>query len=353
MSAAGVNGFVLVDKPAGWTSHDVVGRMRRVLGQRRVGHAGTLDPMATGVLILAVGRATRLLSLASNADKTYLATIRLGQTTTTDDADGEVVATVGAAGLDAERVAAAAAAFVGAIEQRPSSVSAIKVGGRRAYDRVRAGEDVVLPSRQVVVHELMVSEARIAGAFLDIDVSVRCGSGTYVRALARDLGETLEIDGQAVGGHLTALRRVESAGVDIAECQDIDAATAHPKVIPPGELVARWCPVVAVVDPAPLTHGRAMPAPPDTPDTPDSPGPLADAAAVDAQGPQPSPPLAVVDATGAMVALARVNHGMLEPSVVLVDPMAAAPHDSGGPTAGEATQSADSAEPAEAAEPEE
>lgn len=322
MSAPQNSGFVLVDKPAGWTSHDVVGRLRRVLGQRRVGHAGTLDPMATGVLIVAVGRATRLLSLASDADKTYLATIRLGQTTTTDDADGEVVATIGALELAVEAVAEAVGAFVGAIEQRPSSVSAIKVGGRRAYDLVRAGEDVVLPSRQVVVHEFSVLKTRRAGEFLDVDVAVRCGSGTYVRALARDLGAALKVDGRPVGGHLTALRRVESAGVAVAECQDIDAVTANPRVIPPGELVARWCPAVTVVDAAPLTHGRAVEVPDDT----------GDQATSLESGSQPGAGVAVLDPTGAMVALARVSHGMLEPTVVLVDPMATASTVIGKPT---------------------
>lgn len=308
MSAPQISGFVLVDKPAGWTSHDVVGRLRRVLGQRRVGHAGTLDPMATGVLILAAGRATRLLSLASDSDKTYQATIRLGQTTTTDDADGDVVATVRADELQPEAVIQAAAAFVGTIEQRPSSVSAIKVAGRRAYERVRAGEDVVLPAREVVVHTFDVRQQRPTEEFLDLDVEVRCGSGTYIRALARDLGAALTIDGRPVGGHLTALRRVESAGVTVTQCQTIDEVTADPKVIPAGDLVPLWCQTVSVADPAPLTHGRAVPLPSDLADT-DSPPQGTFGQAV-----------AVLAPTGMMVALARVNHGMLEPTVVLADP---------------------------------
>lgn len=319
-SVAQSGGFVLVDKPAGWTSHDVVARVRRVLGQRRVGHAGTLDPMATGVLILAVGRATRLLSLASNADKTYLATIRLGQTTTTDDAEGEVVSAVGAYGLDPGAVAEAVHKFVGNLEQRPSSVSAIKVGGRRAYDRVRAGEDVVLASREVVVHDFTVLGTHWDGAFLDVDVSVRCGSGTYVRALARDLGETLAVAGRPVGGHLTALRRVESAGVTVSECQDIEEVSAHPAVVRPGDLVGRWCQVITVTDPAPLTHGRAVAIPDGAPDT------VAAAGVDDGSGQA----VAVVDPRGAMVALARVKHGMLEPSVVLSEPIVSAMPPGGG-----------------------
>ena len=313
MSAAQGNGFVLVDKPAGWTSHDVVGRARRALGTRRVGHAGTLDPMATGVLILAAGRATRLLSLASNADKTYLATIRLGQTTTTDDADGEVTATVAATGLDEVTIARGAAAFVGTIDQRPSSVSAIKVAGRRAYERVRSGEDVVLPSREVVVHEFAVLSVAAVGDFVDVNVSVRCGSGTYVRALARDLGAALEVGGQPVGGHLTALRRVESAGVAVEECQSIEELSDDPRVIPPADLVRRWCPVVTVADPAPLTHGQPLAF---RGDHRDDHEPYVQDFPDDHEG-----QVAVLDADGQMVALARLHHGMLEPGVVLVDPI--------------------------------
>lgn len=317
-----------MDKPAGWTSHDVVGRLRRVLGQRRVGHAGTLDPMATGVLIIAVGRATRLLSLASNSDKTYVATIRLGQTTTTDDAEGDVVATTSAVALDPEAVAEAATAFVGLIEQRPSSVSAIKVAGRRAYDRVRAGEDVVLPTRQVQVHEFTVMQTSRVGHFLDVEVQVRCGSGTYVRALARDLGAALQVNGEPVGGHLTTLRRVESAGVVVAECQDIDSVTEAPKLIPAAALVSRWCPTVEVTDPSPLTHGQAVQAPDDI-------------SAADGT----APAVAVVDPTGAMVALARVSRGMLEPTVVLVEPMALPPRAPSEPPAQEDSASVTTAAP--------
>lgn len=297
MSPADVSGFVLVDKPAGWTSHDVVAKLRRVLGQRRVGHAGTLDPMATGVLILAVGRATRLLSLASDADKTYTATIRLGQVTSSDDADSPVERSVDARGLTAADVTAAMAEFVGTIDQRPSAVSAIKVAGQRAYQRVRAGEAVVLPSRKVDVWQFELLDLDPHGECLDARVVVRCGSGTYVRALARDLGETL-----GVGGHLTALRRVTSSGVDVAECQSIDQMIADPRVRPPVELVSRWCPLVPVPDPAPLSHGRSLTLPAQVE--------VAEDATV-----------AVVSSERAMVALATVRHGMLEPSVVLIDPI--------------------------------
>ena len=202
-------GLVVVDKPAGITSHDVVARVRRLAGTRKVGHAGTLDPMATGVLVLGVDRATRLLGHLMLTEKSYDATIRLGESTTTDDAEGETVATADASGLDEEQVRTALAAFVGEIDQVPTAVSAIKVDGKRAYQRVRDGEDVALASRRVTVHDLTVHAVDLP----DVTVSLRCSSGTYVRAIARDLGAAL-----GVGGHLTALRRtaVGPYGLDVA-----------------------------------------------------------------------------------------------------------------------------------------
>jgi tRNA pseudouridine55 synthase len=201
-SAAGPDGLLVVDKPAGITSHDVVARVRKLAATRKVGHAGTLDPMATGVLVLGLGRATRLLGHLALTDKTYVATARLGVTTVTDDADGEITGTTPAAHLDLAAVRAAAAGFVGTIEQVPSSVSAVKQDGRHAYDRVRAGEDVVLAPRTVTISELTIAEVRPEGDHLDVDLTVVCSSGTYVRAIARDLGTAL-----GVGGHLTMLRR--------------------------------------------------------------------------------------------------------------------------------------------------
>ncbi len=195
-------GLLLVDKPAGWTSHDVVARIRRVCGTRRVGHAGTLDPMATGVLVLGVGRATKLLTFLVGCDKGYAATVRLGQSTVTDDAEGDVVASADASGVSRAALDAAVARLSGAIEQVPSSVSAIKIDGQRSYARVRSGEEVRLAARPVTVSRFAVLDVRPSGALLDIDVEVEVSSGTYVRALARDLGAAL-----GVGGHLTALRR--------------------------------------------------------------------------------------------------------------------------------------------------
>ena len=212
-SAEAPAGLVVVDKPSGWTSHDVVGRMRRIAGTRKVGHAGTLDPMATGVLVLGVGRATRLLGHLQLADKEYLATIRLGVSTVTDDAEGEVTATADASAVAESAVTEGVSRLTGNIEQVPSSVSAIKVDGVRSYARVRSGEDVALPARPVTVSVFEISSLRREADVLDVDVRVECSSGTYVRALARDLGSAL-----GVGGHLTMLRRtrVGGFGLDVA-----------------------------------------------------------------------------------------------------------------------------------------
>src|SRR5882757_7314216 len=203
------SGLVVVNKPGGLTSHDVVGRLRRLLGTRKIGHAGTLDPMATGVLVLGVERATRLLGHLALDTKAYTATIRLGVATSTDDAEGEVTATAEAGALDAldeAEVRAGMAVLTGAIEQVPSSVSAIKVDGKRAYRRVRDGEQVELAARPVTVSEFALDAVRRGAGYTDLDVRVECSSGTYVRALARDLGAGLGV-GAGVGGHLTALRR--------------------------------------------------------------------------------------------------------------------------------------------------
>ncbi|GAA1962310.1 tRNA pseudouridine(55) synthase TruB [Nocardioides panacihumi] len=206
-------GLVVVDKAGGMTSHDVVARVRRLAGTRKVGHAGTLDPMATGVLVLGVDRATRLLGHLMLTEKAYDATVRLGQSTNTDDAEGETLATASTDHLDGEAIRAAFAGQVGDIEQVPTTVSAIKVDGKRAYALARAGESVELAARPVTIHELAVHAIRREGAVTDVDISVRCSSGTYVRAIARDVGATL-----GVGGHLTALRRtaVGPYGVDMA-----------------------------------------------------------------------------------------------------------------------------------------
>jgi len=207
------DGLVVVDKPAGWTSHDVVGRTRRLARTRKVGHAGTLDPMATGVLLLGIGRATRLLGHLALTDKQYDATIRLGATTVTDDAEGEVVTTADASGVTDADVAREVAALTGAIEQVPSAVSAVKVDGVRSYARVRSGEQVALAPRSVTVSRFEV----LARRGDDLDVAVTCSSGTYVRALARDLGAAL-----GVGGHLTALRRTRVGPFDLVQARTLE-----------------------------------------------------------------------------------------------------------------------------------
>lgn len=227
------DGLLIVDKPQGWTSHDVVAKVRYLAATRKVGHAGTLDPMATGVLVLGIGRATKLLTFLVGCDKTYTATIRLGASTITDDAEGEITARTPVT-LSPDQVAAAAAALTGRIQQVPSAVSAIKIDGKRSYARVRGGEQVALAARPVTVSRFELGERRevvVDGIpMLDLDASVQVSSGTYVRALARDLGATL-----GVGGHLTALRRtrVGAFGLDqahtLAELEGTDP-TALPVI---------------------------------------------------------------------------------------------------------------------------
>ncbi|MCR2813437.1 tRNA pseudouridine(55) synthase TruB [Microbacterium sp. zg.Y1090] len=217
-------GILLVDKAGGMTSHDVVARARRALGTRKVGHAGTLDPMATGLLVLGVDSATRLLTYLVGLDKTYEATIRLGVATDSDDADGAVTTRADAAAVAAVTDAAVDAgisALTGDISQVPSRVSAIKVDGRRAYDLARAGEEVTLAARAVTVSRFAVRARRPGDGVLDLDVVVDCSSGTYIRALARDLGAAL-----GVGGHLTALRRTRIGPFDLADAVAVDDISA-------------------------------------------------------------------------------------------------------------------------------
>jgi tRNA pseudouridine55 synthase len=228
-------GLVVVDKPSGMTSHDVVARIRRLAGTRKVGHAGTLDPMATGVLLVGVDRATRLLGHLTLTEKAYDATVRLGAATTTDDAEGETLSTGSVAHLTEDDVRSAAGAFVGTIEQKPSAVSAVKVDGKRAYARVRAGEEVDLPARSVTVHELLVTDVRPGPGRLDVDLSVRCSSGTYIRAIARDLGAAL-----GVGGHLTMLRRTAVGPFTIADAHDLDTLADELRLVGIDD-VARRC----------------------------------------------------------------------------------------------------------------
>ncbi len=218
-------GLVIVDKDAGMTSHDVVSRCRKLLGTRKVGHAGTLDPMATGVLVLGVERATKLLGLLSLTTKAYAATIRLGQATTTDDAEGEVVSAADASDVTDAQIAAVIATLTGDIMQVPTRVSAIKVDGQRAHKLVREGADFELAARPVTVSRFDVLATRRDGSFVDLDVDVECTSGTYVRALARDLGGAL-----GVGGHLTALRRTRVGPFTLDHARTLDLLADDPTV---------------------------------------------------------------------------------------------------------------------------
>lgn len=245
------NGILLVDKPAGVTSHTVVAMARRALRTKKVGHAGTLDPMATGLLVLGVGHATRLLTFIVGADKTYEAEITLGAATVTDDAEGDVVSEADATALSFEEVQSAAAKLTGDIEQVPSSVSAIKVDGVRSYTRVREGESVELKARPVTVSRFELSDF-VAGERASVQAVVDCSSGTYIRALARDMGDDL-----GVGGHLTALRRTRVgrftiadavAAEDISESALLSPAPAAALVMPTIELTADQA--------EHLTHGR-------------------------------------------------------------------------------------------------
>lgn len=238
------DGLVIVDKPAGFTSHDVVAKMRRFARTRRVGHAGTLDPMATGVLVIGVEKATRLLGHLALTEKEYEATIRLGQTTVTDDAEGEITSSSGVAGTALAAVESGIAALTGDIMQVPAKVSAIKIDGKRSYARAREGEDFEIPARPVTVssftlHAHRETKAEDGTPVLDLDVTVVCSSGTYIRALARDLGA-----GLGTGGHLTALRRTRVGPYGLAAARTLPQLEESLQVMPIAEAAAaafpRW-----------------------------------------------------------------------------------------------------------------
>ncbi len=256
-----LDGLLIVDKPAGWTSHDVVGRLRRIAHTRRVGHAGTLDPMATGVLVIGIGRATKLLTYLVGSDKSYTATIRLGQCTVTDDAEGDITSAAAATGLTDEAVAAAVGDLTGDLQQVPSAVSAVKIDGKRSYARVRGGEDVRLAARPVHVGRFEVLDRRDVRSegLVDLDVVVEVSSGTYVRALARDLGEAL-----GVGGHLIALRRtrVGRFTLDLAHELEPLGQVDPPDlpILPMGRAAAETLPVrwITTAEARDLRHGKPL-----------------------------------------------------------------------------------------------
>jgi tRNA pseudouridine55 synthase len=290
--ANSADGLVVVDKPAGWTSHDVVARTRNLAGTRRVGHAGTLDPMATGVLVLGIGKATRLLGHLALTDKAYDATIRLGVTTVTDDAEGEPVSTTPAGHVDDDAIGRAIAALTGDIHQVPSSVSAIKVNGERAYKRVRAGDTVELAARPVTVSAFDVLETRRTTDVIDLEVTIECSTGTYVRALARDLGVAL-----GVGGHLTALRRTRVGPYDLAASHTLKALEKSFDLLPIADAVRAVFPVreVDAEQARVLGHGGALPA-----------AGIADG------------PVAVIGPDGSFLALVEERDGVAKPLAVFV-----------------------------------
>ena len=246
-----MHGFALINKAPGITSHDVVAQARKRYGTKKVGHAGTLDPMATGVLVLGIGSATRLLQYVTDGTKKYEATIRLGQSTHTDDREGEVVATTNAAGISEDEIKSGIKNFIGKIKQKPSSVSAIKIDGKRAHQRVRDGEVVDIPARDVEVMDIEIANISIVGEFVDIQVTVTCSAGTYIRAIARDLGDLLK-----VGGHLTSLNRTLVSPFDISECTDLTDS----KLISTADGISRILPVrtIDLAEVNEISFGRAI-----------------------------------------------------------------------------------------------
>jgi tRNA pseudouridine55 synthase len=251
------SGLVIVDKPQGWTSHDVVAKIRGLAGTRRVGHAGTLDPMATGVLVVGVEKATRLLGYLALSQKEYSGTIRLGETTDTDDAGGSVVTRVPANSVTKPQLLRAVAGLTGEIRQVPPGVSAIKVDGRRAYRLTRDGQAPELAPRTVTVREFDVGEPRLSGQVLDVDVRVTCSSGTYIRALARDLGAAL-----GVGGHLTALRRTRSGPYLASQAAGLDQLAERLELIPLSQAAAAAFARrdLSAEEARAITHGVRLPA---------------------------------------------------------------------------------------------
>ena len=310
------SGIVIVDKPGGMTSHDVVARIRRLAGTRRVGHAGTLDPMATGVLIVGVEKATRLLGYLALTEKEYAATIRLGQSTTTDDAEGEPAGGAPATSVTRAALDAAVAKLTGDIWQVPPGVSAIKVGGQRAYKLTRAGAAPELAARPVTVYEFAIAGSRIEGDFLDVDATVRCSSGTYIRALARDLGGAL-----GTGGHLTALRRTSVGPYTIAQARTLDFLSERLVLTPLATAAAAAFPRVDLAedDARRLAHGARIPVPvPEAPAAAQPAAPAGPSAAAPADG---EAPLAAFAPDGALVALVVPDSGRLRSLAVFADPL--------------------------------
>ena len=289
--ASEIHGFVIVDKPAGMTSHDVVHQIRKLANTKKVGHAGTLDPDATGVLVVGLGKATRLLTFIVADNKTYQATIRLGQSRTTDDAQGEIIETKTCEKITEEAIKKELDKFVGDIQQIPSSVSAIKVDGKRAYDLVRQGEKVELSPRAVHISAIDVHEIKNVDEFIDVAVTVHCSSGTYIRAIARDLGNSLQ-----VGGHLTNLRRTQSGQWSITNANKLtDLKPGSLPIISMAQVATSIFPSVTIgqAETEDFIHGRSV-----------------------RKTHTPAETIAVIDKTPSLIALAHGDGLTLKPHVV-------------------------------------
>jgi len=300
MTAAN-SGLVIVDKPGGMTSHDVVARIRRLAGTRRVGHAGTLDPMATGVLVVGVEKATRLLGYLTLTEKQYDATIRLGESTSTDDAEGEISGGAPAAHITDEALAEAVKGLTGEIQQVPPAVSAIKVDGQRAYRLTRAGAAPELKPRPVTVYEFRITDIRPTGRnLLDVDATVRCSSGTYIRALARDLGRQL-----GTGGHLTRLRRTRVGGYGLDTARTLEQLAERFEVMPLARAASAAFPRrdLSADEARRLAHGGRLPA-------------TAKAAKAAKAAPATEQPTAAYAPDGSLVALLAEQDGQARPLVV-------------------------------------
>ncbi len=244
------DGFVIIDKPAGITSHDVVAKLRKTLGTKQVGHAGTLDPMATGVLVIGVNKATKFLQYITQGKKAYHAQIRLGQVTASDDAQGEIISTSDTSNVSDQEIREFLATQIGSIMQVPTKVSAIKINGQRAYDLVREGKEVEIPARQIDIYKLDVIEIK-RGEFLDIEITVECSAGTYIRSIARDLGSSL-----GVGGHLISLRRSLVAPFSLSDCSSLES----PEIRPLASEISKVMSVrnVDLLEVKELSFGRAL-----------------------------------------------------------------------------------------------
>lgn len=286
-----LNGFVIVDKPLGMTSHDVVHQIRKICNTKKVGHAGTLDPEASGVLVVGLGKATRLLTFIVSDNKTYQATIRLGQNTTTDDAQGEIISENSCENISEEAISNCLLSFIGDLDQVPSSVSAIKVGGKKAYEIVRSGEKVELTPRHIHISAIDLHEIKRQNNLIDISVTVHCSSGTYIRALARDIGKKLN-----VGGHIISLRRIQSGRYKITDAIKLENLNIDKiNLISMANVAMELFPSVKVEldEIQDLIHGRFI-----------------------RKTHEPAQTIALIDKKPSLVALAQGDGVMLKPQVV-------------------------------------